>query len=324
MNFNQFQIKWLKTIGIIAGSYLVVILLVVIIILNPAGKKLDDLQRKIKVKDSDLQIYKSLYLEQDSESIKNEQGEIQRIVDKFRSYLIPDEKIESVFLKEMGVLCKQAGIKLNRINPLVPDVMVDPNNPINQVNPDIKTWELAFDANYQQIGDFISLLEKNQYFWGINRLVIESGKENKKHGVVLNAFTIMLSTNAAANADVVNSVDLSNVNTLREVISKTKDTIVKRQSEQVQKFYAVKDPLYFANTIYAVASQQRKQQQKSSPQKPSLSLQGIIWDPVKPLAVVNDVTLKEGDMVKGVKIHKILDKAILCEWDGEVFEIELK
>jgi len=49
---------------------------------------------------------------------------------------------------------------------------------------------------------------------------------------------------------------------------------------------------------------------------PKFELNGILWDPEKPLAVINNSVVKEGDIVEGVKIKKIKPGYVVLEKEG--------
>ena len=58
-------------------------------------------------------------------------------------------------------------------------------------------------------------------------------------------------------------------------------------------------------------------------QLPKLVLTGIAWDEVRPLAVINDLVVKEGDKIGEVKIVKIYFDRVIVEYSYNKFVINL-
>ncbi len=59
------------------------------------------------------------------------------------------------------------------------------------------------------------------------------------------------------------------------------------------------------------------------PQPPKLVLRGIAWDETEPLAMINDLVLKEGDVVEGARIVKIDFGQVAVRYGSERFVIKL-
>ena len=63
---------------------------------------------------------------------------------------------------------------------------------------------------------------------------------------------------------------------------------------------------------------------KPAPTKlPPLSLKGIAWDETQPLALINDLVLKEGDTIQGAKIVKIDFDRVQVLYSSKKFLIKL-
>lgn len=56
---------------------------------------------------------------------------------------------------------------------------------------------------------------------------------------------------------------------------------------------------------------------------PKLVLKGIAWDEVKPLASINDLVVKEGDIIGDVKVVKIYFDRVVVEYNFKRFVINL-
>ena len=56
---------------------------------------------------------------------------------------------------------------------------------------------------------------------------------------------------------------------------------------------------------------------------PPLSLQGIAWDETQPLALINDLVVKEGDTIQGARIVKIDFDRIAVRYRSKKFVIKL-
>ncbi|GAI31899.1 unnamed protein product, partial [marine sediment metagenome] len=63
---------------------------------------------------------------------------------------------------------------------------------------------------------------------------------------------------------------------------------------------------------------------KATPIKlPPLALKGIAWDETEPLALINDLVVKEGDTIQGAKIVKIDFDGIAVRYRAKKFVIKL-
>ncbi len=58
--------------------------------------------------------------------------------------------------------------------------------------------------------------------------------------------------------------------------------------------------------------------------KPELILSGIMYAKNKSLAVINDIVMKEGDEVSGLKVIKIRPASVDVEYDEELVALRLK
>lgn len=56
---------------------------------------------------------------------------------------------------------------------------------------------------------------------------------------------------------------------------------------------------------------------------PPLSLKGIAWDETEPLALINDLVVKEGDMIQGARIVKIDFDRVAVRYGSKKFVIKL-
>jgi len=67
-----------------------------------------------------------------------------------------------------------------------------------------------------------------------------------------------------------------------------------------------------------------KTKKKSLPVKPpKLVLKGIAWDETEPLALINDLVVKEGDTIQGARIVKIDFDRVAVLYRSKKFVIEL-
>jgi len=67
-----------------------------------------------------------------------------------------------------------------------------------------------------------------------------------------------------------------------------------------------------------------KEKKKSLPvQPPKLVLKGIAWDETEPLALINDLLVKEGDAIQGAKIVKIDFDQVVVRYGTKKFVIKL-
>jgi len=54
-----------------------------------------------------------------------------------------------------------------------------------------------------------------------------------------------------------------------------------------------------------------------------LYLEGIIWDPVKPMAIINDEVISSGDKIRGVTIQKIEKDRVILKYQDKEFELTM-
>ena len=67
-----------------------------------------------------------------------------------------------------------------------------------------------------------------------------------------------------------------------------------------------------------------KAKKKSLPVKPpKLVLKGIAWDETEPLALINDLVIKEGDTIQGARIVKIDFDRVAIRYRSKKFVIKL-
>ena len=67
-----------------------------------------------------------------------------------------------------------------------------------------------------------------------------------------------------------------------------------------------------------------KKKEKSLPvQPPKLVLKGIAWDKTEPLALINDLVIKEGDTIQGARIVKIDFDRVAIRYRSKKFVIKL-
>jgi len=55
-----------------------------------------------------------------------------------------------------------------------------------------------------------------------------------------------------------------------------------------------------------------------------LNLVGILWDADKPLAVINDTVVAQGDMIRDKKVVKIEKEAVILEENGKEIKLRLR
>ena len=54
-----------------------------------------------------------------------------------------------------------------------------------------------------------------------------------------------------------------------------------------------------------------------------LYLEGIIWDEVKPMAIINDEVVSSGDKIRGVTIEKIEKDKVILNYQDSSFELKM-
>ena len=59
------------------------------------------------------------------------------------------------------------------------------------------------------------------------------------------------------------------------------------------------------------------------PARAELNLVGIMWDEARPLAIINDTIVGEGDMIRNKKVIKIGKKSVVLSEDGREYILRL-
>ncbi|MBL7170765.1 MAG: general secretion pathway protein GspB [Candidatus Omnitrophica bacterium] len=54
-----------------------------------------------------------------------------------------------------------------------------------------------------------------------------------------------------------------------------------------------------------------------------LYLEGIIWDPIKPMAIINDEVVSSGDKIRGVTIIKIEKDKVVLSYQDKTFDLRM-
>lgn len=55
-----------------------------------------------------------------------------------------------------------------------------------------------------------------------------------------------------------------------------------------------------------------------------LYLEGIIWDDIKPMAIINDEVVSAGDKIRGVEIVDIQKDKVILSYQDEIFELKME
>lgn len=63
--------------------------------------------------------------------------------------------------------------------------------------------------------------------------------------------------------------------------------------------------------------------QKAQAKSPYLCVKGVVFDSDRPIAIINGKFIEEGQVVLGVTVFKITDKAVQFEYEGEMFTKEV-
>lgn len=311
MNKDQFKNYWLKIGGISLVSYIIV-LLIFIFINKSQTKKINDINKNIN--DLTNLINRHKYFASYLDNIKIQVEEISKIIETFKSYIIQDDRIESIFLREISKNSKLAKIKLDNISK------------VNSTSTDQKDfekvmWNISLVATFPQFGEFLTLMEKSEYFWGLENFSINSGKEKTKHQITLSIFSILPSTASLNIESQKFMIEDANFNfaEFQQTSNKNLDKIKMKQKEILSSFVVDRDPFFWGDTLFPV-----KTAEKRMTPPPELLLQGITWEEDTPLAVINNKVLKEGDVIKGAKVIKITEQYVIFGWEGRRFTIELK
>lgn len=78
------------------------------------------------------------------------------------------------------------------------------------------------------------------------------------------------------------------------------------------------------NPLLLTVKEKKKAAKESvSVQPPRLELKGIAWDETEPLALINDLLVKEGDNIEGARIVKIDFGQVAVRYGSERFVIKL-
>lgn len=68
----------------------------------------------------------------------------------------------------------------------------------------------------------------------------------------------------------------------------------------------------------------KKTPRKKKPKRPSIAISGIVWDKIKPFAILNNRVHVVGDKFGAYQVHAILDSLIIMSSEQDTFKIKYK
>ncbi len=195
-------------------------------------------------------------------------------------------------LEGISALASAAGIKLDNISA---DSGVD-----GQV------WNLSFSADSRQMVSFIGILERN---YKIKTFSAGGGKE------IPHITIAIISINGS---HVKNNQGTAVIDTSGELYDLGQKATM--HLSEIEKLPAsrpvieVKRDLFSDRMIEDPAKQIVKKPEPKKPRIPAMHLSSISWDPETPVAVIENMVLKEGDTYNGIHVVKINRKSVHIKW----------
>lgn len=166
---------------------------------------------------------------------------------------------------------------------------------------------------------YLAWIENNSRYIGIEALAIEpsrvkSGNVEAKLNLKAYAFSrdlISMDEADLADTEALKPVALDE-NYIREVL----------RLPQREKIDASQ---YVTGSIFARAGEAGEAGPISMPFEGTFDLKGVVLKESKgSIALINNALVKEGDSLQGYKVHKIEEKRVLLEKNGDIFTLDIK
>lgn len=308
MNRPQFKKNWVKAVSVLAGCFILVIVILFFFVLKPQEKKLKrtkDILRKqqevfFKYKDFEKLVK---YFEQHKE-------EALKLLQEYLQEKTVSKDERQLFLEKVGRISSKAGAAIQSMKPIKHGS--DPKDKEKEPYENIY-FKINISAGYKDIGEFVTYLEQDKKIFGIEKFDIKSGKDSPEHKINLTVYNVLFPEYKGVENNL--STD-SDIFELHSKVKKATDEIKKEKDKILEKFDIKKDPMYYKDTIFI------PQRRRIPP--PKIQLEGIIWDKDNPMAVVNGEVKEKGDYVKGAKIVKINKNSITILWRSRWYKYNLK
>lgn len=303
MDKHQFKNYYLKLSAVVGGGYILLLILFVFIFLTPQSEKLKDIEKVLAEMNTTYQQYYNF--DKLAGKIKLQREEVSDIIKNFYEKLMTQETMEQDFLEEIGKISSKSRVKLDKVVP---------KSSVKLQRYEKQAWNLNFTAGFKNISEFFGLLENSPVFFGIEKLKITSGREKRTHKVIADIYTIfpVPVSKLREKAQEKLQVPLFNLPSATHNVAKN----IKEKQSEIVSYKIKKDPMYFGDTIFPV--------KKRVIPPPKLDLEGIIWDPHDPMAVINGRVLKRGEVVEGARVIKITKTSVTLRWRSRQLKLNLK
>lgn len=287
--------EWLRSGGIALGC-LLIITLSIVLVFGPQTRRLSAVKKETAELRNKSQSYK--YFDEFASKMEQQRIKVESVIEGSNVDFTLGEKNDQNFLDEIGRICKEAFIKLENINPV-----------------ENGRWKISFSDNFQKTINFMSLIEKD---FKIESYAMVSGEMKREHKVEMTISPLRFTTAGASDTD-----------DFMDLFEKTNAVIAnieKRQSEKkVYPALAVKDPMYYGDTIVRSARPQRPAAKESAAEEPPpVTIEGIYYDPSTPVVVIDGRAMGEGETIRGVRVVKINEKSVVVNWRSRSFTLRQK
>jgi hypothetical protein len=309
MDRAGFKKHWMR-IGILLTAAYILVFLFLGFTLRSRAAGIKKVKNEIKSLNNKLADFNKFYNAlRETESKKKE---VKEAIKDFYSNLISGENIEQKFLNHIGDIAGNTKIKLDRVSSKGADVKAE-------YGYEKYIWDLSFSAGYGNLVRFLSSLETSQMFLGAENLDITGGADKPVHKIEMSVYAAALAKDekTVPKYDVSSSTAVLNLPQQVHNIVESIKSAKKADSVEVSK-----DPLYYGDTVFPHLKYPKSQKQGIRP--PQLSLEGIIWDPDNPMAVINGKVMGKGDSIKGARIVKIGQKSVTLVWRSKYIKLNLK
>lgn len=298
------------------AGYLALVIFLFLGVLKPQSAKLKAIKGDIKNANFKRR-YFSDFKKFVQQSEKHEET-VEDVVRNFYDNLMSKDKTEVTIMEIIEKITKATGIRIDRFN-LTPVG----SSSKSKSGYEKQVWRFDFLADYKKVLKFVNLLESNPVFFGINNMSISSGRENPLHNVSMSIYTVIPTMNLKTKKsryEVLDSTEVFSLHINSVIVANRIKNKIAKSAVKLSK--SKKDPMFFRGTI--LPKKEEKPVVIKRKPMPELTLEGIIWDPQKPMVIINGKVLSKGDFIQGVKVVKITETNVTVQWDKRWHKLKLK
>jgi hypothetical protein len=193
-------------------------------------------------------------------------------------------------LEGISAIATSAGLKLDNV--------------LSETGVAGQSWSISFDADSRQLVNFIAILERN---YRIKTILAAGSKEMPRISMNITSVRPGDTTNGNARMPIDTSGELY------DLAQKATNSL-----SEIERLPAGRPVIpvtrdLFSDKLIDPAVTVKKEEPKR-PKVPYFKLSSISWDPETPVAVIEDMVLKEGDVYRGIYVVRINKKSVDIKW----------